>query len=184
MIRHLNESNFKEMPWANGKGTTVEMLRIDREGKVMLRLSRAAVIEEGDFSLFPDIERNLTVLSGPGFDLSGDGLLLHATPLTPVAFAGDVAIRAEKVNERSEDFNVMTARALPLPVVQVVQGGDIAGPCIVLALQEGWIAGRAVAVHDLIITDEDLHLDAPGIVVALPGWPDRIWSDLAEIAQQ
>lgn len=179
MIRHLNASNFKEMPWANGKGTTVEMLRIDAGGQLMLRLSRAAVVEDGAFSLFPGIERNLTVLSGPGFDLVGEGILLHATPLRSVAFAGDVAIRAEKVTERSEDFNVMTARSLPLPEVRVARGGAMTGPSVVLALESGMIGGHLVARHDLLVSDQDLYLEVPAIVVTFPGWPDRIWSDLA-----
>ena len=53
---------------------TIEMLRVEAEGRLKWRLSRASVVENGDFSLFSGIERNLTVLTGPGFDLVGDGL--------------------------------------------------------------------------------------------------------------
>jgi hypothetical protein len=101
------------MPWANGKGVTIEMARADGPDGMLWRLSRASVVEDGPFSVFPGVERNLTVLTGPGFDLVGQGLHLTARPMVPVAFAGDVPLRADGVTAPSDDFNVMTARALP-----------------------------------------------------------------------
>ena len=86
MIRQLTVTDFRTMPWANGKGVTVEMARADGPEGMLWRLSRASVVEDGPFSIFPGLERNLTVLTGPGFDLVGQGLLaedqerLRATP--------------------------------------------------------------------------------------------------------
>jgi len=97
MMRHLTPADYTTMPWANGKGRTIEMLRVEAEGRLKWRLSRASVVENGDFSLFPGIERNLTVLTGPGFDLVGKGLHLAARPLAPVEFPGDLPVRAEGV---------------------------------------------------------------------------------------
>ncbi len=168
MITHLTSADFRVMPWANGKGTTVEMLRLERAGLLALRLSRAMVVEDGPFSLFPGIERNLTVLSGPGFDLVGEGLLLLARPLVPVAFAGDVAVRAERVAAPSEDFNVMSARDLPRPRVWVQQAGEAPAGAI-LALTEGRIGGLSVARYDLVVSDLAMHHDAPVIVVQAEG---------------
>ena len=62
MIRHLTPADYKSMPWANGKGTTVEMLKVEDSGQLLWRLSRASVVENGDFSMFPGIVRNLTVI--------------------------------------------------------------------------------------------------------------------------
>lgn len=165
MMRHLTAKDFKEMPWANGKGITVEMLRIERDARLVLRLSRAMVDEDGPFSLFPGIERNLTVLSGPGFDLRGDGLRFAARPLVPVAFSGDISLRAEGVAAPSEDFNVMTDRAMPRPEVWVQQDGIIAAGCMALALKAGTIGGVTVARHDLVILDQALAHDRSVIVV-------------------
>jgi uncharacterized protein len=83
MIRRLTPADYTTMPWANGKGVTVEMLRVEQDGALLWRLSRASVVEDGDFSLFPGIERNLTVITGPGFDLVGQGLHLQAKRLVP-----------------------------------------------------------------------------------------------------
>ena len=90
MIGHLKSSDFKVMPWVNGRGQTTQMWRQDRDGLMLWRLSRAMVVEDGAFSLFAGVERSLTVISGPGFDLAG-AVTLRADLLQQVEFAGDVA---------------------------------------------------------------------------------------------
>ena len=100
MIRaHLTPAEYRRIPWANRRGETLELLRREgTEGQLLLRLSVAQVVEDGAFSRLPGIDRVLTVISGPGFDLAGGGLRLHADPLCPVAFFGDVAIAAELIS--------------------------------------------------------------------------------------
>ena len=168
MIVHLSTADFTAMPWANGKGTTVELLRVERDGRLILRLSRAMVVEDGAFSIFPNIARNLTVLSGPGFDLVGDGLHLPARLLQPVAFSGAVALRAVGVAQPSEDFNVMTAADLPAAQVTVhPAGASVQGA--VLALAAGRIGTVNVAQYDLVLTHEPLLADIPVIAVQAEG---------------
>ena len=168
MITHLSAADFVTMPWANGKGTTVELLRVEREGRLILRLSRAMVVEDGAFSILPNIARILTVLSGPGFDLLGEGLHLPARPLHPVAFAGDVALRAVGVAQPSEDFNVMTAADLPPAMVAVHPAGTSAQGAL-LALAAGRIGALDVARYDLVLTDQPLLADMPVIAVQAVG---------------
>ena len=113
MIRHLTPADYTVMPWANGRDTTIEMLReVGPDGGLLLRLSMASVVVDGPFSIFPGVERNLTVISGPGFDLAGE-TRIKASPLVPLAFPGDVPMAAAGVTAPSDDFNVMTARGLP-----------------------------------------------------------------------
>ena len=168
MIRHLTPSDYKTMPWANGKGVTVEMLRVEVAGAVTWRLSRASVVEDGDFSLFPGIDRNLTVITGPGFDLVSADATLPARPLHPVAFPGDVAIRAEGVTAPSDDFNVMTARGLPKPDVQVITiATDLSagGTLAIFALAEATAGGLALGRYDLVLTDAAITVSGPVIAV-------------------
>ena len=168
MIVHLSATDFTAMPWANGKGTTVELLRVERDGRLILRLSRAMVVEDGAFSIFAGIARNLTVLSGPGFDLVGDGLHLPARLLQPVAFSGAVALRAVGVAQPSEDFNVMTAADLPAAQVTVhPAGASVQGA--VLALAAGRIGAVNVAQNDLVLSREPLLADIPVIAVQAEG---------------
>lgn len=170
MIRHLTPADYTTMAWANGKGSTIEMLRAEEAGALKWRISRASVVENGDFSAFPGIERNLTVLTGPGFDLVGGGLRIAARPLVPVSFPGDVPIRAEAVAAPSDDFNVMTARHLQRPEVAVVTGRaqvPHGGLLAVYALQPSVVNGTAMAAQDLILTAESLALEGQVIVVRL-----------------
>ena len=172
MIRHLTPADYRPMPWANGRGVTVEMLRVDVAGAMSWRLSRASVVEDGDFSMFAGVERNLTVISGPGFDLVGPMGVLPARPFKPVAFAGDVPLRATGVTAPSDDFNVMTARGLALPQVQVVQGNAsfaAGGTLAVFALGRITVNAVQMAQYDLIVTETDIAVSADGqaIVVKL-----------------
>jgi environmental stress-induced protein Ves len=162
MSRLLRAPDFRAMPWANGKGQTLELARLDVAGAMLWRLSRAAVVENGAFSCFPEVERVLTVVSGPGFDLVGEGIALQARPYRPVAFPGDVAISALDVTEPSDDFNVMTARAAGRPEVRVLMGAEelSAGPKAVYWPEKA----------ELLLTEEavDFAVGARAILVRLP----------------
>ncbi len=151
MIRHLTDADFRTMPWANGKGVTIELARADGPKGMLWRLSRASVVENGPFSIFPEIERNLTVLTGPGFDLTGDGIALHARAFAPVAFPGDVPVIATRVTAPSDDFNVMTARHLPRPQVQVIATAQTLTPPANTLL-----AVYAAKANTLTLTDQPL----------------------------
>lgn len=162
MKRWLGAADFRPMPWANGKGTTTEMAREDRDGRLLWRLSRAQVVENGPFSLFPGVARSLTVLSGPGFDLIGEGTFLQARPLSPLAFPGDLPLTAARVTAPCEDYNVMTSASLPRPQVQVLTAPQHLPAAGLTALY--W-----PGVDRLLLTDEDFVYpgDAMAVLVRL-----------------
>jgi hypothetical protein len=170
MMRHLTSADYTRQPWKNGRGTTTELWRLERDGQLLVRLSRAAVVEDGPFSLFPGIARNLTVLSGPGFRLTGAGLNLRCDPLVPVAFPGDVAVIASETGGRqSDDFNVMTASDLPKPDVSVTRNADLPakGTLALYALGPVRVNGRDVAQDDLILTDGTATVSGEWPVIAV-----------------
>jgi environmental stress-induced protein Ves len=167
---HLTPSDYTRQPWKNGRGITTELWRLERDGQLLVRLSRAAVVEDGPFSLFPGIERNLTVLSGPGFRLTGPGLNLRCDPLVPVAFPGGVEVMASETGgQKSDDFNVMTAKSLPKPSVQVVQNGQLParGLLALYALGPCRVNGRDLSREDLILAEEAVTLTGNGPVLAV-----------------
>jgi environmental stress-induced protein Ves len=170
-MRRLTTADYRTMPWANGRGTTVELLREDGPDGLLFRLSMASVIEDGPFSVFPGIERNLTVISGPGFRLDGPGLSLPCKPLVPVAFAGDLPLLAAGTGRiASVDFNVMTARALPRPDVTVHHAPvtlPAGGTLYLFALDLGVINSLPVQRHDLVITEAVARIDGAGPVIAV-----------------
>lgn len=168
---HLTPADYTRQPWKNGRGTTIELLhRRDAAGASLLRLSRASVVEDGPFSLFPGIERNLTVLSGPGFRLAGPGVNLRCDLLVPVAFPGDVEVMASETNgQQSDDFNVMTARHLPRPEVIVAQNSQLDGGGLLAlyALGPCRVNSEAVAQGDLILTEGPASLTGDWPVIAV-----------------
>jgi len=152
----LTPDTYRIQPWANGRGHTVELWRIERDGALLARLSMARVDQDGPFSLFPGIERNLTVISGPGFRLTGQGLDLDCRPLVPVAFPGDVPVSATGTSGgASDDLNVMTARRLPRPEVRVERAAALpaGGTLALLALEDSRLNDHPLPRLHLALTD-------------------------------
>lgn len=167
MIGHLTQGDFKVVPWANGRGQTIEMFKVEFGGALLWRLSRAAVVGDGPFSVLPGIDRTLTVISGPGFDLVGDAEL-QAAPLKPLEFSGDLALRAVGVKAPSEDLNVMVRRGAMRAEVTVMVDGEIAAPLVALiALTPLKVGFITAARFDLVLTDRPIKFEGQAIVVRL-----------------
>lgn len=166
-MRHLTPRDYRRIPWTNGRGWTTEMVRVDSPDGLLWRMSMASVVEDGPFSIFCGIERNLTVISGPGFDLVGD-MNLRADPLVPVAFPGDVALAVRGLVAPCEDVNVMTARCLRRAEVSVAAPGAQVAPgglvCL-FALGQCRVNEQAMACHDLCITGRPATIWGPGQVL-------------------
>ena len=171
---HLTPASYSCQPWKNGKGKTVELWRREVNGKIIARLSRATVAEDGPFSIFPGIRRNLTVLTGAGFRLSGSGRNFRCDPFVPVAFPGAVLLTASETGNRpSDDFNVMTADTLPQPQVSVLQEGTFpaGGVLAAYALEKCLANDLAMSEQDLILTAGSLKISGggPAIIIRFHG---------------
>ncbi len=165
---HLTHSDYVRQPWKNGRGTTTELWRHEADGRLLVRLSRAAVVEDGPFSLFPGLDRTLTVLSGPGFRLTGEGTSVRCDPLVPVAFSGDLALWAcETKGRKSDDFNVMTARGLVRAEVQIARNQSLnaGGMLVLFALGPCLVNDRMIAPDDLVLTEGPVTLAGDGSVI-------------------
>lgn len=114
-MRIIRRTDCRTMPWKNGGGETTE-IAIAPEGASLdtfdWRVSMARVASDGPFSVFPGIDRNLTVLEGAGIVLEPHGSA--ATRLTPdsppYTFPGDLPLDARLVDGPILDLNVMTRR--------------------------------------------------------------------------
>lgn len=167
----LTPRDYRVQPWANGRGTTTELARQDGAAGLDWRLSMAQVTEAGPFSIFPGIDRSLTVIDGPGFVLSGPQIL-QARPMQPVSFPGDVAIAAQVVTGPAVDFNVMWARDRYTACVTATPQARLSGEVIaVLAVDAGTITldgqPRTLGRHDLVLARAGLSVAADTAILAV-----------------
>lgn len=172
-MTHLTTADYRVQPWANGRGQTVELWRVEGDGGLRARLSMARVAEDGPFSRFAGIARNLTVIAGPGFRLRGEGLMLDCLPFVPVAFSGEVPVTAEGTDAGpSDDFNVMTADTLPRPEVQVLHHAatlPAGGTLALFALEVAQVNGAPLRPHDLVLTTGAAEVDGLVLVARILG---------------
>lgn len=115
MPKIINSTDFKEVPWKNGKGLTRELYSIPHDSDPELfnfRLSMAKVTESAPFSIYPGIDRFLMLLDGDGFRLKfedqADAVL--NSPFDCLEFEGEEVIMCELLKGECIDFNVMTNR--------------------------------------------------------------------------
>ncbi|KQV65111.1 HutD family protein [Rhizobium sp. Root1220] len=112
----LRASTYRRMPWKNGGGETVE-IAISPEGAALSefdwRISMATVATDGPFSIFPGIDRTLSIIKGDGMSLAiaGRPPVLLTQENHPLAFPADVAVSATLASGPITDLNVMTRRA-------------------------------------------------------------------------
>ena len=105
---------YISMPWKNGKGNTIELLKenADCNGSFNWRLSKAQVSTDGEFSWFENVERTLVLLSGTGITLDHQHSPRHVLiePLQFAQFSGAETTTASLHKGPIEDFNIMTKK--------------------------------------------------------------------------
>jgi environmental stress-induced protein Ves len=109
----IEPASFRAMPWRNGLGTTIELLKQDLpdgEGFAW-RLSMADVTTNGAFSNFSGYQRTLLLLEGNGLTLDCDGANHRLEkPLQSARFGGDDQTFATLHDGPVKDFNIMVQR--------------------------------------------------------------------------
>lgn len=116
MSKLIQYASLHATPWKNGGGCTTE-IAIAPSGATFdnfdWRISLATIAHSGPFSLFPGIDRTLTLVSGPGvvLDVGNERQVALSEREPVVAFPGECAVSATVGDAPTTDFNVMTRRA-------------------------------------------------------------------------
>ncbi len=110
----IGSEHFQSMPWKNGLGHTIEILKEDMPDNdgFAWRLSMADVTTDGDFSNFAGYDRTLLLLEGNGITLdhaNGQRDVLNKH-LQAARFRGDARTAATLHDGPIRDFNVMARR--------------------------------------------------------------------------
>lgn len=152
-MRRFILSALPAQPWKNGGGLTRE-IAVMPPGAGMAdftwRVSVAEIAQDGPFSAFPGVDRQILLLQGAGVRLQSpetdepgshpvDHLLNE--PLVPFAFAGEAVISGTLLGGPSQDLNVMTRRGVVRAEVVIARSSVSVGPCdglVLLAVQGCW----------------------------------------------
>lgn len=105
-------NTYRRERWKNQQGWTREITRSPAQGEWAWRLSIAEIEQDGAFSQFDGVDRELVLLTGNGLRLKFDDGELHALqpPHERVRFAGERAAAVELVDGPTQDFNLMWRR--------------------------------------------------------------------------
>ncbi|WP_455817853.1 HutD/Ves family protein [Pseudomonas cerasi] len=116
MIHLYKRSSLPASRWRNGGGETREIVSYPPGAADFdWRISIATIAADGDFSLFPGIDRIITLLSGDVTLYLHDQLYQPLGLHQPFAFRGEEAISARLSGPVSTDFNIMARRSAFLP---------------------------------------------------------------------
>ena len=104
--------DFITMPWRNGLGSTIEVLKHQPGDSFQWRLSMADVTEDGAFSDFSGYDRCLILINGAGVTLTDNKKQKWtlARQLDAAHFKGEDLINARLHDGPIQDFNLMTRR--------------------------------------------------------------------------
>lgn len=115
-MKVLRATDYQRMPWKNGGGETFE-IAVSPPGATLdtleWRISMAVVAQDGPFSMFPGIDRTLSILDGRGVELdfgADGGTRTVSRDTAPFYFPADLPVYARLLAGAVTDLNVMTRR--------------------------------------------------------------------------
>lgn len=149
--------DIRKMPvslWRNGAGETREICCFPPATRDFhWRASIASLAANGEFSLFPGVERVITLLEGGEVTLEEANIFTHTLKQhQPFTFAGDKVVKAKLTEGRmSMDFNIMTRRDVCLAKVRVADRtfttfGSRGG--VVFVISGAWQLGEKLLTAD------------------------------------
>jgi environmental stress-induced protein Ves len=171
-MRVVPAGTYRRMPWKNGGGETIE-IAASPEGASLdafdWRVSMARVDRPGPFSVFPGVDRTLTVLGGGRLVLHfEDGADVGLTPdSAPYAFPADVPVTATLPEGGITDLNVMTRRGR---MSHEVRRHNVESPtALACEADEALILLRGGAAHVKAATSELDLADGDAVILGAGG---------------
>lgn len=127
-MRVLRSADYKQMPWRNGGGATLQIGIYPEDAGLddfHWRVSMARVEADGPFSVFPGVDRTLTLLEGNGvvLDVGVRAPVGLREAYDPLPFPGDDTATCSLIEGPVTDLNVMTRRGRASHVVEALQLG-------------------------------------------------------------
>lgn len=170
----LTPEDYRKTPWKNGHGITEDVLLLPQGSShedFDIRVSRAPIVDESRFSVFPGIDRTITRLGENPLTLCfADGRETALPYLSPLSFDSALAPTSRLPAGASRVMNVMTRRGRWQADVSVLHGPasekrDVpSGGMIVAHAAKGScrVSGINVGEGQTLIVD-----DMPDVLIAM-----------------
>jgi environmental stress-induced protein Ves len=107
ILQAVPATRFREQPWANGAGRTVELAAGPDPQRWQWRISLARIEQPGVFSAFAGVRRQLAPLDGGLLLDFADGRHMAAQRLQVLHFDGDPPPACRLPDGPGRDFNLM-----------------------------------------------------------------------------
>ena len=142
MTALLDPAAVAPVPWDNGAGFTRELaVAHGPDGKVLWRVSVADLVQDAEFSRFPDLDRLFVALGPLVLSIGG-----HPTTMgegQSIRFAGEAEVTV-RPDRPTRALNVMTRRGAVRADVRLRDRGEPPHPGVSLGIDVG---DRAADVH-------------------------------------
>lgn len=112
-LRLLRAHDYRRMAWKNGGGITTEIARSRGDTDAFdWRVSIAEIAQDGDFSIFPEVDRELMLLDGGGVELAigCEEPIALTRRYQKHAFPGEAPVSCRLLDGPTRDFNLMVRR--------------------------------------------------------------------------
>lgn len=182
MLRLVPFASLEARPWKNGGGTTRQIACFPPAAGLDdfdWRLSTASVGQDGAFSLFPGVDRWLSVLDGAGLELGFADRTERLLPGGHVEFPGEAEVMGRLIDGPVTDFNIMVRRGRRGMVVRALQVNGEAHLALpwdtaALFLRDGEVAAGGITAgrHDTLLCEGPMEIMLSGaaslLVIGLP----------------
>lgn len=172
-MKIIRRVDFREGRWRNGMGASWDIAAEPPETDDFgWRFATARIDADVPFSLYPEVDRIFTLMSGNGLTLDFDGRppLIVDRRFVPHYFACDVATSCRLHGGPCRALNLFTRRGQWTATPQVFSSGaDVAhsGPILLFALQGAAdVDGQALGEGDAAVAAERVRADTEGFLFA------------------
>lgn len=128
MIETIRKPNFIEGRWLNGAGVSWDIASEPPGAGLQdfdWRFATALIERDAPFSVFPGVDRIITLIDGGGFnlDIEGTGRISINQPHVPTPFPGDESVVCRVPGRPSMVLNLLLARGRVTAEVSILRAG-------------------------------------------------------------
>ena len=124
----IRQTDFVKGRWLNGAGVSWDIAFAPHDAspnRFDWRFATAAIEQDAPFSVFPGVDRVITLVDGDGFslDVEGFGIIGIGQPFMPASFPGDLPTLCRLTRGPSQVLNLLLSRGRFAAEVHLFEAG-------------------------------------------------------------